>query len=372
MKYIVVLFLAGFAAGCGSDSGGTDAAVPADMSIVDLTPFVGADLLPVGDAAVSPITVTADQWTFVPINGAMCDDGSQTGIGVNPGASDKLLFFFEGGGACGDYQTCYQFNTAAHGPFTATNFAGGPPENASLLSRSDGNNPFAAYTMVYVPYCTGDLHSGIRVAQYSNGTDNRMYHHNGHINVLRALDRLGVTWPNLTSLAVTGASAGGYGALLNYNDIRLRWPSAKSLLIDDSGPTLEAASTSSFLNTWIAAWGVFDWLGVYCSECSQDPGFVPTSLGRLNPNDNLALLSSLQDTTIRSYYLLPGPDFETALRKMAADHIDPQPRFHRFFIDGSSHTMLGSPSSAKVGNVSLWTWINQMASDDPAWTNLAP
>ena len=83
-------------------------------------------------------------------------------------------------------------------------------------------------------------------------------------------------------------------------------------------------------------------------------------------------LSSLQDETIRTYYLSPPADFETALRQLSTDHIEPQAHFRLFFIAGKSHTMLGHPATAKVGTVTLWQWIAQMVNEDPAWTNLAP
>ena len=321
---------------------------------------------------MSPIVATEHAWTFVPIADAVCDDGTQTGIGVNPGDATKLLIFFEGGGACGDYSTCYELNTATHGPFGAAELSAGPREAAKILDRTDSNNPFAAYTMVYVPYCTGDLHAGIRVATYTKGTDTKTYHHNGHINALRALDRLSVTWPGVTTLAVTGASAGGYGALLNYHDTRNRWPSAASLLLDDSGPTLESSVTSPFLKAWFPEWGVFDWAASFCAGCADDPGMIPSTLAALHPSDRMALLSSLQDKTISTYYLLQPADFQAALLKLASDHIDPLAHFRRYFIAGDSHTMLGNPAGTSVNNVTLWAWLNAMVTGSASWTNQAP
>ncbi len=35
-----------------------------------------------------------------------------------------------------------------------------------LFDRGDGDNPFADASYVFVPYCTGDLHAGSRVAMY--------------------------------------------------------------------------------------------------------------------------------------------------------------------------------------------------------------
>src|SRR3954468_8550196 len=46
------------------------------------------------------ISSPANEWTWIPVAGNKCRDGSDTGIGVrvNP-ASDKLIIYLEGGGA---------------------------------------------------------------------------------------------------------------------------------------------------------------------------------------------------------------------------------------------------------------------------------
>src|SRR2546423_10974885 len=73
---------------------------------------------PLGD----PLTTTMNAWSWVDFPDSSCDDGSATGIGVNQGSSNNLLVFMNGGGACWDYLTCFQINTAVHGPFGKTQF----------------------------------------------------------------------------------------------------------------------------------------------------------------------------------------------------------------------------------------------------------
>src|SRR5215475_5801607 len=243
-------------AACSDDSTATPAADAAPMT-PDAPP-----------ANTGPIVAPPGVWTFVPVNGNACDDGSATGIGVNPGDSNKLLVYFEGGGACGDYVTCFVLNTAVHGPFGAAQLAVATNRPGSIFDRAAADNPFAAFTLVYIPYCTGDIHGGTKVNHYVNGTDDRTYHHVGHLNALAALERLAATWPNATTLVVTGASAGGYGSVLNYDDYRTAWGSAKGYLIDDSGPFLKSASTPQLLKDWFVAWGLLDWIP--CSACETE------------------------------------------------------------------------------------------------------
>ncbi|HYG66030.1 MAG TPA: hypothetical protein VD838_00175, partial [Anaeromyxobacteraceae bacterium] len=57
------------------------------------------------------------EWTFVAVEGAACADGTPTGVAVNPGPRDDVLVFLDGGGACLDYLTCFELQTASNGPF---------------------------------------------------------------------------------------------------------------------------------------------------------------------------------------------------------------------------------------------------------------
>src|SRR5690349_14903977 len=46
-------------------------------------------------------------WTWIPIEGSRCMDGSETGIGVNLRRdSGKLVIMYEGGGACFNELSC--------------------------------------------------------------------------------------------------------------------------------------------------------------------------------------------------------------------------------------------------------------------------
>jgi len=321
-------------------------------------------------ANTGPINAPAGVWTFVPVDGNACDDGSATGIGVNPGDTDKLVVYFEGGGACGDYVTCYVLNTASHGPFGAAQLPGATNRPGSIFDRGAPDNPFAAFTLVYVPYCTGDIHGGVKINEYSNGQMTRTYHHVGHANAVAALERLAATWPSLGTLVVTGASAGGYGSVLNYDDYRSAWGSAKAYLIDDSGPFLKAASTPDLLKNWFVAWGLLDWIP--CSECATEYSAVYPYLAGKYTSDRLALLSSLQDVVIRTYFFLDADQFQIALEALATDVLDPLPKFEHFFVAGDSHTMIGNPADFSVGELGLWTWLTQMVTDDAAWTSAEP
>lgn len=68
----------------------------------------------------APIEAEPRRWTWVPIEGAECMNGSPTGIGINPSTStSKLLIVLEGGG-----------------PASTTRPAPSAPSTPSALGRS--------------------------------------------------------------------------------------------------------------------------------------------------------------------------------------------------------------------------------------------
>ena len=133
-----------------------------------------------------------------------------------------------------------------------------------------------------------------------------------------------------------------------------------------------ASVTPSLLKNWYQSWGVLEWITTPCPECGSSTSKLYAALAAHFPNDRMALLSSLQDAVIRGFYGMQGPAFQTALLALSTDELDPLPHFHRFFVSGATHTMLGSPSAYTTKGVVLWTFITQMITDDPAWTTIEP
>ena len=79
-----------------------------------------------------------------------------------------------------------------------------------LFARGDAENPFAGWSYVYVPYCTGDVHGG----QNPDGPDGRV--HVGYRNFSRYLERIVPTFAHVTEVVLAGRSAGGLGSVVNY------------------------------------------------------------------------------------------------------------------------------------------------------------
>jgi hypothetical protein len=146
--------------------------------------------------------------------------------------------------------------------------------------------------MVYVPYCTGDVYGGDRVAVYNDPSGQNpalVWHHNGLRNVRAVVGWLKSNLPRATQMLSTGCSAGGIGSLNNYPHLRRDMAPTRGYLINDSGPLFSAPVNGSPqqypslpLHTTIRqVWGLD--AGPLPYLASEVPGFSLTNLGTLYP-----------------------------------------------------------------------------------------
>jgi hypothetical protein len=87
----------------------------------------------------------------------------------------------------------------------------------------------------------------------------------------------------------------------------------------------------------------------------------------------MALLSSAQDQTIRTYLQLSATAFEAALRDLDTTVLSPLPNTRSFITTGQGHTMLLNPASQSSQGVVLLDWLNQMQGASEAdWRSVRP
>ena len=319
-----------------------------------------------------PIDAPAEQWTWVPFDDAFCADGSTTGIGINPSEQAELvIIYLMGGGACWDDFTCYLLHTAAHieGGYGAAEFG---DDVATYLSggqfdRDDPDNPFRDASFVFIPYCTGDVHSGNRVANYSKPT-----RHVGRANMRAYLQRIVPSFPNATRVLVAGSSAGGFGAAMNWGVVQEYFGGVRVDMLDDSGPPLPAPYMSESLEqAWRTQWGLDEGLPKGCADCLEDLDAVFRHYGEKYPESRFALLSYTQDSHTGTFFQLTGPEVEAGLDTLVQSSFAPYPQMHFFFVEGDGHVLLETPQVSQNGVV-LIDWLAKMLGDDPSWASVQP
>jgi hypothetical protein len=317
-------------------------------------------------------------WLDVP--GMICGDGSPTGIGISRGSADAVLVYLSGGGACWGETAC----DANFRSFGKAQFDLGSQflVFGTILDRTLAGNPFAAWTVVFVPYCTGDVHAGDTEQTYGAVS----WNHHGYRNLQAAVGRMAAEIARPSQVVVAGSSAGGFGALLAYDLVRAEWPAPGTVgaLVDDSGPTfIGTAIPASVRNAWWDAWSLSSTIGAHCPACEidRDLSEVWPTLRANHGTDRLALISTTQDATMRRYFAnMDEMSFENALTALTQELEGPAvgARVYRIGgLDAADHALLfplGSSvaSYATTDGALLLDWLSDMAAGRSPWTSAGP
>lgn len=306
----------------------------------------------------------AATWTWVDVNGAVCADGSPTGIGINPGTSDVLFIYLMGGGGCWDYETCVQSPSASNlDGFGLEDF-----ESAQLMlnvgpfARGDAANPLRDAHMVFVPYCTGDVHAGDAVTDYGGVS----IHHKGFVNMGLYLDRIRATYPNVSKVVLAGSSAGGIGSLFNAERTQDAFGNTPVHVISDAGILLPAPYMSEQLvQSFRSAWNLDATIPADCTACDDDLTGIYSYVASTNPR--VGLITKTQDNVIPLFLGITPADYEQGLYALAPT-IDASPNMHYFVDAGVGHVMLTVGwGVTTAGGMTLKDWTRQLVTDDPAW-----
>jgi hypothetical protein len=301
-----------------------------------------------------------DEWTWLDFPDSRCANGSPTGIAVNvhPGAQ-HLVLFLEGGGACDNGQDCWVQPTAVNiaSGYGVEQLGADPQLALSIFDRGDATNPFTDASYVFVPYCTGDLHAGNAVATYPvNGQPTATYHYGAH-NLDLYLQTLGGSFPSVDHVWLVGQSAGGFGTLFNQSFVASAF-GARTDVIDDSGPGI---GVSGYPTSWNVR------LPAGCNECAgglQSLFFYGRSA---YPQARFAFLSFEVDTALPEFYGASQQDVVDWLGQYEQSFSDLS-NTRSFVARGTGHVVMATTDDAT--KAALSTWLTQMATDDPAWSDV--
>jgi len=193
------------------------------------------------------------------------------------------------------------------------------------------------------------------------------------------MERAVATFPSIDTLVVTGESAGGFGAVTNYDFIRTHWGDQNlkhGVLIDDSGPVTDDKTIAPCLQeSWRATWNLNASMPPDC-PCVGKAGNIVSIwayLMKKYPNDSFGLISSTQDAVISTFFsfgmhncMSPFPDprydaLAAGLLSLSASGVPV------YMIPGVVHTHTGGKASfytEQVDGIELYKWVAQLVSND--------
>lgn len=284
---------------------------------------------------------------------------------VKKGSVNNLMVHFEFGGACSDYKTCGSILSGGTVITLAPSYTtSSMSQTAGIFANSNTKNPFRNWTIIFVPFGTGDIHMGNRVVKYTSGLSSRTVHHAGYVNAITAL-RWAKAQGNWNKVVVTGSSAGGFGTILH------AWSAYKIFnqpiyTVNDSGPGLNGkpGTTNGDSAEMGERWGSWDSFpaGAITDRSKQILHFVNYTLDNC-PSCYYGLFETQRDSTIADYEGLSGTEHQTQLLNVVKD-VDSRndSQFGYFLPNDTYHTILTGSDfySESINGTYLYNWVNNL------------
>lgn len=354
---------------------GEESAPVASSPAQDAGSTPGTDDPPAGDAgapdaalpAAEAIVAPDDQWSWVDFPASRCGGGTPTGIAVNPHAgATELVVYLQGGGSCASGASCWGPSpTAANmAGFGATEFATTQQLNYPILKRDLAANPMRAMHMVFVPYCTGDLHGGTGEADLAvgDGTTKHTYFWGG-ADLDLFLERLVPTFPGVKRIILAGTSAGGFGTYVGYDRFARAFAGVRIDAIDDSGPPIPGAGgREGTAPVWKMG------MPPDCPTCASLRDLYDAAR-RKQPASRYAHLTYDRDGTIAAAFGYTPAQYpqviDTFVASIAAD-----PNAKMMLVQLPAGTVSHVVQSAPRNAVDYLPWMTRMLADDPAWASV--
>lgn len=348
-------------AACGGSDDAADAG--GETSAVATTVATGEE--PTTTVMAEPMNF-ADQWERVDApEDCMCGDGSPFAFFVREADPAKVVFYLEGGGACFSAETCNPDDPAYT---TEIGNEDGFEAVDGIFDLDNPENPFADWSIVYVPYCTGDVHSGNITKDYGDGV---VVEHKGYVNASAALDALIAQFPGTTQLVVAGSSAGSFPTPLYAAVASEQLPAADvKVIADGSGAIPDAMGLIA--STWSVLDNLPDWPELADVTYDQfTPAYLFIKAAERNSSIAFARHDYAFDRVLSGYALLAGltPDDLVEVMTVNEEKVEAAgATVTNWIAPGDDHTILGRAEfySEELNGVRFVEWLTAfLAGESP-------
>ncbi len=340
-----------------------------------------------GKETLTPTCVDGDPYVYF----------ARRGTGGN---ENKVLMYYQGGGACWDKTSCFD---VPGGTCARTADASDNPDlvGTGFADYDNPSNPFYGWSVVFVSYCTCDIHWGENLKVYGVGQTARHY---GRVNAKVAEKFAREHFVDPDQVFVTGSSAGSYGAIMNsYWLMRDVWPNADYSVLGDAGV---GVITKQWLDSYIENWGVENNFPDDIPGVSDKPVTALSLVDLVSgmndrfPSARLANYDSSYDggggSQCNFFQVMRHPvppnsfitdwttwweaacDWNACMREFKDENALRSSKYHYFTGAGTRHTIFGSDkvytetkSTEADGTPRTFAdWVQAMIDDDPSWVDV--
>ena len=327
-------------------------------------------VIPAADtaAAAQSATTLNSGWQAVEPGGeTTCSDGSAYKFFVRAGDPAKVMVYMQGGGACWFRQNC----DPQMQPSYNINIGDWAPTSTGIFNFAHPANPFADYSVVMAPYCTGDVHLGAKDTVYppvQEGQTPLTIRHQGRTNMQAVLDWTYRNLPNPERIFVTGSSAGAIPSPFYASMLADHYPDARVAQLGDGAGGYRRINQDTRPDQ---QWGTFSFLNEqrgFENEPAQGFNYerLYIAAAKAHPNILFAEFDNAEDRVQKQFLTLGGSQTESLLSALQANHEDIRAEvdnFRAFIAGGEAHTVLRRPEfyTTAADGVSIRDWVARLA-----------
>jgi len=193
-----------------------------------------------------------DSWQTVhPGGDTSCALGTPYSFHTRQADPEKLVVFFNGGGACWAGQTCDPSVEPTTYVPSADMKHNDPRNHSGIFDLENPANPLRDWSMIFVSYCTGDVHLGASVQTYTKPDGSTVtIRHRGHANAHSALDWMKENFSSPAHVLVAGSSAGAVASPVYAGVVSKIFPEARVQQLGDGAGGYASPEISTLLETW--------------------------------------------------------------------------------------------------------------------------
>ena len=342
------------------------------LSIVILAIPAGAQ----DDGEMPTFADLNEGWNLlIPGGDTICSNGTDYSFYVRPADPEKLVIYLEGGGACWFGEICDLMSSPTYDP--TVDESDDPTQADGIFAFDNEANPFAEYSFVFIPYCTGDVHIGNSVTTYTVAATSDMeehevtIYHNGYTNVMTVLDWVYGNFEAPTNIFVSGSSAGSIPSPFYTAFVAEQYPDASIIQMGDASGGYRADVKTPF-----EMWDTMSILPDF-------PEYADVTLETLTfetfyrvgttryPDITFTEYNAAHDETQYFFLTLIGimgtplpdqlADAFADINEVALDN------FFTYTAGGDLHTILGRPEfyTYQVDGLLFSDWVTDLATDEP-------
>jgi Pectinacetylesterase len=314
------------------------------------------------EAAPTAQIADSGEWKVVrPGGDCQCSDGTEYAFFVRHADPAKVMFFLQGGGACFSADTCNP-TSGTYDPNIDS--LDNPALVGGIFDLARPENPFGDYSVVFVPYCTGDVHIGNNAAEYS---PELTVQHKGWVNGTAARDYLAENFPDAAQVVVVGASAGSIAAPLYAGAISDQLPDAQITVFADGSGAYPDATNPAVADLW-GSNTMQSAFPEYTGDWTLPRYFVAAGLH--DPEIVMARFDFAFDAVQAEFMTMTGADTSNLVASMDSNEAlieEAGVTQHSYTAPGDNHVIVQDSQfyDMVVDDVPLVDWVTALIGGEP-------